>query len=66
MLETSAIKAKLFWILRSLRRSAVDHEDIGYLIELNVQSKCLCLHEVDVTLTHQVSISFIGLLSEEL
>ena len=36
MLETSAVKAKLFWILRSLRRSAVDHEDIGYLIELDV------------------------------
>ena len=66
MLQTSTIKAKLFWILRSLRRSAVDHEDIGYLIELDVESKRLCLHEVNVTLAHQVSIPFIGLLTEEL
>ena len=66
MLQTTPVKAKLFRILRPFRGSPVDDENVGDLIELDIERQRLSLDKVDVPLTHQVAIPFICLLAKQL
>ena len=59
MFETAILQGKLFGLVCTFRRSAVDYHDVGNLLQLDIEGQSVGLNVMEVAMAHEVAVAFV-------